>query len=68
MASSVGDVLDIKSVDFYIKRPAGPMVTIEVKGYQQAGRDNHDTIHGRRRRTGRHNSLENFLLRAAESM
>jgi hypothetical protein len=31
MASSIGDVLDIESPDSYIKRPAGPMVTIEVK-------------------------------------
>ncbi len=31
MASSIGDVLDIESPDSYIKRPAGPMVTVEVK-------------------------------------
>ncbi|CAK9220079.1 unnamed protein product [Sphagnum troendelagicum] len=31
MASSIGDVLDIESLDFYIKKPAGPMVTVEVK-------------------------------------
>ncbi|CAK9233703.1 unnamed protein product [Sphagnum troendelagicum] len=31
MASSIGDVLDIESPDSYIKRPARPMVTVEVK-------------------------------------
>jgi hypothetical protein len=31
MASSIGEVLDIKSPDSYIKRPAGPMVTVEVR-------------------------------------
>ncbi len=31
MASSIGDVLDIESPDFYIKKPVGPMVTVEVK-------------------------------------
>jgi hypothetical protein len=31
MASNIGDVLDIESPDSYIKRPAGPMVTVEVK-------------------------------------
>jgi hypothetical protein len=31
MASKLGEVLDIEAVDSYIKRPAGPMVTIEVK-------------------------------------
>jgi hypothetical protein len=31
MASSIGEVLDIESPDSYIKRPAGPMVTVEVK-------------------------------------
>jgi hypothetical protein len=30
MASKLGEVLDIEAVDSYIKRPAGPMVTIEV--------------------------------------
>ncbi len=31
MASSIGDVFDIEFPDSYIKRPAGPMVTVEVK-------------------------------------
>jgi hypothetical protein len=31
MASKLGKVLDIEAADSYIKRPAGPMVTIEVK-------------------------------------
>ncbi|CAM6055883.1 unnamed protein product [Sphagnum tenellum] len=31
MASSIGEVLDIESPDSYIKRPAGPMVTVEVR-------------------------------------
>ncbi len=31
MASSIGDVLDIESPNSYIKKPVGPMVTIEVK-------------------------------------
>jgi len=31
MASKIGDVLDIEAANSYIKRPAGPMVTIEVK-------------------------------------
>jgi hypothetical protein len=31
MASSIEEVLDIESPDSYIKRPAGPMVTIEVR-------------------------------------
>jgi hypothetical protein len=30
MASKLGEVLDIEAADSYIKRPAGPMVTIEV--------------------------------------
>jgi len=31
MASSIGEVLDIESPYSYIKRPTGPMVTVEVK-------------------------------------
>ncbi len=31
MASKLGEVLDIEAADFHMKRPAGPMVTIEVK-------------------------------------
>jgi hypothetical protein len=31
MASNIGEVFDIGSPDSYIKRPTGPMVTIEVK-------------------------------------
>jgi hypothetical protein len=31
MASKLGEVLDIEVVDSYIKRPVGPMVTIEVQ-------------------------------------
>jgi hypothetical protein len=31
MASKLGEVLDIEAADSYIKRPASPMVTIEVK-------------------------------------
>jgi hypothetical protein len=31
MASKLGKVLDIEAVDFYIKKPVGPMVTIEVR-------------------------------------
>jgi len=31
MASKLGEVLDIEAADSYIKRSAGPMVTIEVK-------------------------------------
>jgi hypothetical protein len=30
MASKLGEVLDVETADSYIKRPAGPMVTIEV--------------------------------------
>jgi len=30
MASKLGKVLDIEAADFYIKRSAGPMVTVEV--------------------------------------
>jgi len=30
LASKVGEVLDIEPADSYIKRPAGPMVTVEV--------------------------------------
>ncbi|CAK9872043.1 unnamed protein product [Sphagnum jensenii] len=31
MASKLGEVLDIEAVDSYVKRPAGPMVTIKIK-------------------------------------
>jgi hypothetical protein len=31
MANNIGEVLDIESPDSYIKRPARPMVTIEVR-------------------------------------
>ncbi len=31
MASSIGEVLDIESPDSYIKRPVGPMITVEVR-------------------------------------
>jgi len=31
MASKLGEVLDIEAIDSYMKRRAGPMVTIEVK-------------------------------------
>ncbi len=31
MASKIGEVLDIESADSYVKRPAGPMVTVETR-------------------------------------
>ncbi len=31
MANKIGEVLEIKAVDSYIKRPIGPMITIELK-------------------------------------
>jgi hypothetical protein len=31
MASKIGEVLEIEAVDSYIKRPAGPMITIELR-------------------------------------
>jgi hypothetical protein len=31
MASKLGEVLEIKAVDSYIKRSVGPMITIELK-------------------------------------
>jgi hypothetical protein len=31
MANSIGEILDIESLDSYIKRPTGPMVTVEVR-------------------------------------
>ncbi len=31
LASKLGEVLDIEATDSYIKRPAGPMVTVEVQ-------------------------------------
>jgi len=31
MASKLDEVLDIEATDFYIKRPAGPMATVEVQ-------------------------------------
>jgi hypothetical protein len=31
MASKIGEVLDIEAADSYIKRPTGPMVTVEVQ-------------------------------------
>jgi len=38
MASSIGEVLDIESPDSYIKRPIGPMVTVEVKDISKLAR------------------------------
>jgi hypothetical protein len=31
MASKIGEVLEIEAVDSYIKRPTGPMITIELR-------------------------------------
>jgi hypothetical protein len=31
MASKIGEVLEIEAVDSYIKRPVGPMITIELR-------------------------------------
>jgi hypothetical protein len=31
MASKIGEVLEIESANSYIKRPAGPMITVELK-------------------------------------
>ncbi len=31
MANSIGEVLDIESPESYIKRPVGPMITLEVR-------------------------------------
>jgi hypothetical protein len=31
MANKIGEVLEIEAADSYIKRPAGPMITIELK-------------------------------------
>lgn len=31
MASKLGEVLEIEAADSYIKRPAGPMITIELR-------------------------------------
>jgi hypothetical protein len=38
MANSIGDVRDIESSDSYIKRPVGPMVTVEVKDISKLAR------------------------------
>jgi hypothetical protein len=38
MASKLGEMLDIKATDSYIKRPAGPMVSIEVKDIAKLAR------------------------------
>ncbi|CAK9271391.1 unnamed protein product [Sphagnum jensenii] len=38
MASKLGEVLDIEAVDSYMKRPAGPMVTIEVREISKLAR------------------------------
>jgi hypothetical protein len=31
MASKIGDVLEIKTIDLYMKRPIGPMITVEIQ-------------------------------------
>jgi hypothetical protein len=31
MASKIGEVLEIEVVDSYIRRPTGPMITIELR-------------------------------------
>jgi hypothetical protein len=31
MASKIGEVLEIEPAESYIKRPAGPLITIELK-------------------------------------
>jgi hypothetical protein len=31
MASKIGEVLEIKPIESYIKRPARPLITIELK-------------------------------------
>jgi hypothetical protein len=31
MVSKIGEVLEIEAVDSYIKRPTGPMITIELR-------------------------------------
>jgi hypothetical protein len=31
MATKIGEVLEIKPTETYIKRPAGPLITIELK-------------------------------------
>jgi hypothetical protein len=31
MASKIGEVLEIEAIDSYIKRPTGPMITIELR-------------------------------------
>jgi hypothetical protein len=31
MASKIGEVLEIEAIDLYIKRPVGPMITIELR-------------------------------------
>jgi hypothetical protein len=38
MASKLGDVLDIEATNSYMKRPAGPMVTIEVNDIAKLAR------------------------------
>jgi hypothetical protein len=38
MASKLGKMLDIEAIDSYIKRPAGPMVSIEVKDIAKLAR------------------------------
>jgi len=38
MASKLGEMLDIEAIDSYIKRPAGPMVSIEVKDIAKLAR------------------------------
>jgi hypothetical protein len=31
MANKIGEVLEIEPIESYIKRPAGPLITIELK-------------------------------------
>jgi hypothetical protein len=38
MASKIGEVLEIKPTDLYMKRPAGPMITMEIQDINKLAR------------------------------
>jgi hypothetical protein len=38
MASKIGEVLEIEPTESYIKRPAGPLITIELKNTSKLSR------------------------------
>jgi hypothetical protein len=67
MASKIGEVLEIKLEDSYIKRLVGPMITMETHDISKLARHSYP-LHGRKGNHERYYTTKNPILGPPKSM